>query len=235
MVFITKIFAQKTELNIFTNSGLFHYGGNSAGSTSYINGGSGSIQGFTNNPYGSKNGLSYGIGLKAQHVGKSGFIFGMEAGFEILRSKININYVNPYYSTSFPFYYSLANPYVQSTGETFLQNNYLNFSPFIGYRFNFKKVKIDILPAIDFAANISSYDKGKATGVNGVVYETNFKMNNSPLDIRLRYNAVASYGRFGVFISYSHGLNNLDKKIQYAGPANINSELLRFGISYRIF
>lgn len=233
LVFITKVSAQKIEINVFANTGLFHYGGNSAASTSYINVGSGSFQSYTNNPYGSKNGLSYGIGLKAQHVGKSGFIFGIEASYEILRSKINIDHVNPYYDTLLPWY-DITYPTVQSSGQTFLQNTYFNFSPFFGYRFKFKKVKIDVLPGIDLAANITSYDKGKATGVNGLVYETDYKLNNSPLDVRLRYNAVANYGRFGVYVSYAHGLINLDKKIANFGPTGLNSELLRFGLSYKL-
>jgi len=229
----TKIFAQKIELSVFANTGLFHYAGNSSAGSTFINAG-GSVQGYTNNPYGNKYGLSYGLGLKAQQVSKSGFIFGIEAGYEILRSKTNIDYVYPYYDTVYPWY-DLTYSTVKSSGQTFLQNNYLNFSPYLGYRFNLKKVKLDILPALDFASNISSYDKGKATGTNGIVYETNFKLNNSPLDVRLRYNAVANYGRFVLYVSYAHGLINLDKKIANFGPTGLKSELLRLGLSYRLF
>jgi len=90
-----QLFAQNIEVSAQVYSGLFHYSGNEAVSTSVINA-AGSPQAYTNNPYGSKNGFSYGAGMQAQYVSKTGFIAGLQTGYEILRSKTDINGVYPY-------------------------------------------------------------------------------------------------------------------------------------------
>ncbi len=83
----TRLFAQKIEISLQANSGLFHYAGNATASTSFINSADGSPpQGTINNPYGNKNGFGYGGDVQAQYVSKGGFIAGLQGGYDVLRS-----------------------------------------------------------------------------------------------------------------------------------------------------
>ena len=90
---ITKGFSQKTELKICLNSGLFSFSGESAEANSQFNLFSNSNSGYTNNPYGTKSGFSYGISLNLQRVNKVNLIIGINSGFQTNKSKITINSV----------------------------------------------------------------------------------------------------------------------------------------------
>src|SRR5690606_25964834 len=79
--------AQQSEIRASLNTGFYSYRGDGAESVSRINGTT-----YTNNPYGSKGGLSYGLSLNARKVTKSNFIFGADLGYEMLRSKVKLEY-----------------------------------------------------------------------------------------------------------------------------------------------
>jgi hypothetical protein len=231
--FFTPLYAQKFELALDAYSGLFHYGGNGTAATSFINEGN---PDYTNNPYGSKNGFSYGGGLRLQYIAKSGFLVGAQVDYELLRSKVNINGYQPIY---YYLDYGPAN-YIQTpnpaNGQSFLQSQAINLSPFIGYRIKGKKIGIDLMPGVDFGFNLNAYDKGKATDDNGQTYHTDLKLADIPNDVRLRFGVAVIYGRFGITASYAYGLTNLYKNTTYSdGNYNAHSELVRFGLSYRIF
>ncbi|HAL82439.1 MAG TPA: hypothetical protein DCO83_09520 [Mucilaginibacter sp.] len=233
-----QIFAQKIELSVGANSGLFHYSGNYATPVSYINEGQTGNQNYTNNPYGSKNGFSYGGDVQAQYVSKSGFITGLQAGYEVLRSQVAINSYHPYYLL-IPFY-NIAEPSYQTPvkSQTYLQNQDINVNPYIGYRLQIKKIKIDLMPGVDIGFNISSYDKGKATGTDGTVYRTDLKRPDAPTDVRLKFAVAAYYKKWGLTAGYAHGLKNYVSGNTYINNTEVaevaHSELLRFGLIYRI-
>jgi hypothetical protein len=234
----TRLFAQKIELSIQANSGLFHYSGNATASTSFINSADGSPpQGTINNPYGNKNGFSYGGDVQAQYVSKGGFIAGLQGGYDVLRSIVDINDVYP------PFFLfgpaeELATP---AKGQIALQNQNFNINPYLGYRLNLKKIKIDIMPGMDFSFNVNSFDKGSATTTYGSVYKLDNKMPKSPTNVCLGLGLAATLKRFGLTAGYAHGLTNFASNLDVnaGGTSNpapkIHSELIRFGISYRLF
>jgi len=228
-----QLLAQNFEVSVQANSGLFRYGGSSATSNSFITEGPNQVN-YTNNPFGSKNGFSYGWDLQVQHAGKCGFIFGLQAGYDILRSKVNIN---EYHDSNFILFPGPNSPggYVEVPvkGQTYLQDQDININPYIGYRLQTKKVKIDLLPGIDLGINIGSYDKGYTIDGDRNIYRTNLKLTNAPTDVRPGFGIAAWYGRFGITAAYSVGLTNLDKST--AGNGSAHSELLRFGITCRIF
>jgi hypothetical protein len=233
----TRLFAQKIELSIQANSGLFHYSGNATASTSFINSAGGNPpQGNTNNPYGNKNGFSYGGNIQAQYISRGGFIAGVQGGYDVLRSIVNINSVSYPYFTEGPGY--VGEP---AKGQTALQNQNFNINPYLGYRINLKKIKIDIMPGMDVGFNVNSYEKGSATTTGGSVYKLDNKMPKSPTDVRLRFGLAAWYNRFGLTAGYAYGLTNFASNLDVnAGgtstPApEAHSELIRFGISYRVF
>ncbi|HEY4328046.1 MAG TPA: outer membrane beta-barrel protein [Mucilaginibacter sp.] len=230
----TQLFAQKFELSVQANSGLYHYSGSSSVFVSSINQGATDKDNYTNNPYGKKNGFSYGLTVQEQYVSEGGFIIGLQAGYELLRSKVDINVYYPGYAYLLYTTYLTA-PQTPVTGQTFLQNQDINLNPYIGYRIKTSKINIDIMPGVDFGFNVSSYDKGKATDDSGNVYRTDRKLLDAPTDVRLRLGVMASYKRFGVTAAYAHGLTNLGKNIIGSGDYEVHSELIRFGVTYRIF
>ena len=233
------LYAQKIEVSVNANSGLFSYSGISTTNASYIIQAADSKNNYTNNPYGNKNGVSYGFDVQTQLITKSGFIFGLQTGYDVLRSKENLTGVYP---LPVPvFFLPLANYYfagpsiIPGNGDMYLQDQFINLNPYIGYRLNLKKIKLDILPGADIGININSHDKGKITLNDGSVYRTDYKRNNPPTDVRLKLGIAAAYNRFGITANYAYGLTNYEKDMIGDAPYNAKSRLVRLGISYRIY
>ncbi|MGZ3756098.1 MAG: hypothetical protein ACXVAY_16750 [Mucilaginibacter sp.] len=232
------VYAQKVELSVVANTGLFNYTGPSTATNSFItqsNDYNGNSANYTNNPYGNRKAWSYEVALQAQYVARSGFIIGLQTGYDILRSKTEITGVYPmYYYTGLGNFYFIQPVPVAATGQSYLQDKFINLNPYLGYRFNLKKIQLDIMPGADIGFNISSYDKGKATSSYDMVYWTNLKRPNAPTDVRLKMGIAAYYKRFGVNANYAYGLTNYEKNMIGDAVYDAKSRLIRFGISYRI-
>ena len=231
------LLAQKVEISIQAYSGLFHYAGNGSASTTDIAQSGPPVHDYTTNPYGNKNGFSYGTGLQAQRVSKNGFIVGLGVNYEILRSKVTINNFNPGFFYASAQLYGYGPVVSQVNGSAFLQDQSINLSPYIGYRLKFKKTSIDLLPGIDIDLNLSSYDKGEATvtylSPPSGVHRANNKRPDAPADVRLKFGGALNYKRLAFTASYAHGLINYNKDMP--GDFNVHSELIRFGIAYKLF
>lgn len=235
---LTSLYAQKIEFSVQANSGFFRYAGKSATAESYIHQAPPKIANYTNNPYGSKNGFGYGAGLQGQFVSKNGFIAGFQAGYEELKSKVDITGIL-LYSTEYLYLSNtnyVASPPVNAKGETYLKNKFINVSPYVGYRINLKKMKLDLMPGVDLGFGLSTYENGKATTTDGsnTTIQTDLKRDKAPTDIRLKFAAALVYNRIGLTASYAHGLTNYQGNI--IGDANFeaHSELMRFGVSYKL-
>jgi hypothetical protein len=220
------------------NSGLYRLTGNTAVSaTGLSNVQSGSKQGYADNPYGNLSGVSYGAGFQAQHVTPGGFIVGLQADYDILRSKENINAAYPagvYYLE--PSYQSIGYIGGAATSQSFLVSQDVDFNPYIGYRFKTKKVKIDLMPGIDLAYNVSVSEYGNAKDQNGNKYQTSFYTGTFSPDMRLRIGAAAWYKNFALTASYARGLSNFSSHFLYEDPTVVytRSELVRFGLAIRL-
>jgi hypothetical protein len=94
LLFWTAIFGQKTELRISLNSGLFSFSGQSAEKMTAINYSNSTNSGYTNNPYGSKTGLCYGLSANLKTISKQNIVLGLDVGYETLRSNVAINAAN---------------------------------------------------------------------------------------------------------------------------------------------
>lgn len=141
-------YAQKVEVAVQANSGLLHYSGNGAESETFFIPAS-TPNGYTsNNPYGNKNGFSYGFDVQAQYVNKGGFIMGLQGGYEVLKSKIDINSIYGF-ATVLDYTGYLTDGPIPTTGQTSLQDQDIALNPYIGYRLKIKNVKIDLMPGID--------------------------------------------------------------------------------------
>jgi hypothetical protein len=223
-VFVWTItFAQKTEFRVVMNSGLFSFTGKSAEAVSSINYAEAPNSAYTNNPYGSQQGLCYGISGNLKRVSKGNFLFGLDLGYERLRSKIAINLINGYDGISSYQY--------NADGRTFLNFNFINLQPFAGYRFAIKPVEFDFTGGLDLGYCLQARESGSATATNGVTYETSRDRKTISMDIRPRLQLSADYKRFGVYVGYSFGLANY--KSGYIGGTNeCYSRLLRFGVTW---
>jgi len=233
----THLFAQKIEVSAQAYSGLFHFGGRSATASSTVVQSSitGNPDNYTNNPYGNKNAISYGIAAQVQAVSKNGFIFGLQAGYEFLQSKVNIGqYASAVYYDPNVNYIAPAHPDFTVTGHANLENRFINLNPYIGYRLQLQKVNLDILPGIDVGFNLSTYDTGTVKDNDDRVYTIDRKINNTPTDVRLRFGLAATYNQFGITVSYAHGLTNYESNVVSDTKFEAHSELIRFGISCQL-
>lgn len=217
--------AQKAEYRISLNSGFFSYSGKNTGSTTTLIQNVQRKEGYADDPYGTKSALSYGLSAKMTVIGKEGVIVGADLGFEMLKSKIYIDsisrYTGPVRSES-------------ASGKIFLNSQFLNLSPFVGYRAGVKNMHIEFAFGFDIACCLQKNEKGKITGSDGTKYTSAGGGDNfSGIDFRPRLQVSAGYKKMGIYAGYSLGLMN--NKHSYPGnPNKAFSRMFRFGMSYRL-
>jgi len=93
LILLTNVFGQNTEFRASMNSGLFSYTGLSATGTSSIYCDKYTKSGFIDNPYGEKSGLCYGFSFNFKRLSRMDHFWGLDLGYEILRSNVSINKV----------------------------------------------------------------------------------------------------------------------------------------------
>src|ERR1700761_1169140 len=98
--------AQNFELSVGANTGWFAYNGPGTTANTVMFQGSSTATSDVVNPYGSRYAFSYGAFLQSQYVFKSDFIVGMQASYDVLRSKAEITGIVPY-----DVYYAPGNYY----------------------------------------------------------------------------------------------------------------------------
>ncbi len=230
--------AQKTEMILSLESGLFSFRGHSAENTSFLNVykfGS-SFEGYTNNPFGSKSGITQGVSFNIQRINKRKLFAGISVGFENLPSKTDLVQVYLPVSTTSPgtVIHVGANPNAPVLGHTYLSNRCITLNPYIGFRFPTEYgAAIDFQAGFDAAYIMSSRENGRAELPNGTVYTTSVDRKYISLDIRPRLQATVHYRRAGLFAGYSHGLINY-KEGWVGGINEAYSNYLRFGAQYRL-
>jgi hypothetical protein len=226
------VFAQKLEVTVGAYSGLFRYSGKSSGSVSFINASSdnNAIQSYTNNPYGNKVGFGYGISAQAQIVSRGGFLVGLQAAYEQLKSKIDINRVSSFVPVS-----SGPATNFDANGNTALKNNIININPYIGYRIPLAKIKLDILAGTDIGFISSTHEKGIAHANDGKTYTTDLDRTTIKEDFRLRVGLAVGLNRFTFNASYANGISNYMGDYIGGGKPNAHSKVIRVGLGYRLF
>jgi hypothetical protein len=222
----TQTFAQM-EFAVSFNSSLFSFGGKAAESSSFINASDvATLSGYTNNPYGTKNGLGYGLSINSKRVFAKHFLLGLDAGYEMMRSKIDINGINsfgPSGSTTLP-----------ATGKTNLNTQFINLHPNLGFRFGGSSTTFDLTAGMDVGIVLDAKEKGKAETTNGGSITTNTDRKNLNTDLRPRLQLAANYQKFSAHAGYAYGLSNYRGRVMCGGAEEVQSRVIRFGVAYRI-
>jgi len=211
--------AQQLEVRANLNSGLFSYRGEGSESISRINGMS-----YTNNPYGSRGGLSYGMSLDARKTTKGKFVFGADLGYEMLRSKVKLDYSELELDVFFEY-----------EGKTILNTSFVNLYPYLGSRLNFAGQALDIVGGLDIGYVLNSREKGEAKSKDQAQskVETSRDRKNIKTDLRPRIQLSTDFDKIGLYVGYSLGLKNY-RPLMTGINANTYSRMLRFGLSYRL-
>ena len=216
--------AQSTEVTLHATSGYFSYRGASAAGTSFIIDSDTGGPGYTNNPYGNRFTLSYGGAGQVQRVTAYRLVLGAQAGYEWLRSRVDIN----------GFYPGRGN-LVAATGHTVLTSRFINTHLFAGWRFHLGAVNLDATLGPELGFLLGVQEKGEASGGGATVSaERDRTPGEVSQDLRARANLTAYYQRLGFSVGYSRG--SLNYKNNYVGGAanEAYSQMLRVGLAYRI-
>lgn len=218
------IYGQSTGYEIRLNSGFFRFTGESADKTEQINYSLDNEDGYTNNPYGNKYGFSYGISGNITRTTKSNVRLGIDLGYEVLRSRIDINAVWQYSDN--------INETVSATGKTNLNTSFLNMFPSIGYQISNASLNIFLDGGVDLGYCLNSVEIGNANSESRE-YETSRDRKTLELDVRPRIQIGIRKHKTGGYIGYSKGLTNY--KSGFAGGTNAAySEMIRVGLTYKI-
>lgn len=217
---LNEAFAQKTVFDIGINSGLFSYSGISTNQNTFMN--HSSFKTYTNSIYGAKKGLSYGLSINMKHLlAKNHFIMGVDFGYEMLRSKVSIIGI------------ASSGSSLTAEGSSYLNTDFLNLHPNLGYRFNLKNVSLDITGGFDLGFVLKAQEKGKAIDQNGAKYTTELDRKHTKIDYRPRIQLAVNHNKIGAYIGYSYGLQNYTKGM-VGGPVGANAQLIRFGLTHQI-
>ena len=188
------IYGQSTNYGIQVNSGFFRFTGESAEKTEQINYSLDKEDGYTNNPYGNKYGLSYGISANITRTTKANLRLGIDFGYEVLRSRINIKAVRQYSDN--------INETVSAIGKTNLNSSFLSFFPSIGYQISNSFFNIFLDGGVDFGYCINSIEKGHANSETRE-YETYRDRKTLELDVRPLIQIGIQKHKVGGYIGYS--------------------------------
>lgn len=216
--------AQNIEYRVAINSGLFHYSGSSAGSTTSVFDSDVSNEGFARNSFGSKNGPCYGLSLNIKRVARTSVFYGLDIGCELLQSKILID---TFYRGGLP---SGGRVY-GAEGRVLSKDFFYNVNPFFGYRFDMKKVDFDLAGGIDIAYCVFSKESGRGTYSDGIAFAYSGSHASMGFDFRPRVQLSAGYKRVGAYLGYSLGLSNYLKK-SYNSSDECYARFFRFGLTY---
>jgi hypothetical protein len=223
---LTNTFGQKTELSGAMNSGAFSFSGVSAWASTSINWDDLTNSGYTNGVYGSKSAFCYGISFNVKRATKRNFLFGIDMGYETLRSRISIDRIDGY--TGFSTYQFTA------SGKTILSSDFLNINPYLGYRINMGKVSFDLTAGYEVGYCLDAREKGDATASNSLKYSVSGERETIKVDIRPGVKFSARYRKFDLYAGYSKGIINYEMWDKGDGRWESYSRIIRFGITYQI-
>jgi len=233
-------FAQKTELGVQLNSGLFSFHGEKIKRTGYVFLDDNNLtiednQSLGGIAFGGRNGLNTGFGFNLKYIASTKLFFAAEAGLEYSKSRI-----------------TLKEGYQQNKetakGKANLIFTTVYLAPTIGYRLRIKNINIDLGIGVDVSRLMHSTEKiiaeaavpekefstRKEIIVNNIRDISMGSNKSSWFDVRPHANLKVSYKRVGAFCGYSIGTTDYKKGLTGSSDiSHVNSRLWRFGLSYQ--
>jgi hypothetical protein len=217
-------FGQRTELSLHLNSGMASFLSDAPNDQSLLVRYDWMYQTtyYANNPYGGRLGLSYGLAAQATRVTRGGVLFGLQTGYEVLRSRVSIrDYFAPRTTPTHP-----------AAGTIFLEHHFLNAHPFAGYRVLNKAVALDVTAGPEAALILAAREKGKVTLDGSETITIYRRRKDIWVDGRVRLGITASYRRVGLSAGYSLGFINYTRNLVGVDRENY-AQFIRIGASYR--
>ncbi len=223
LIFAATAYGQSTEYSFHINTGLFSFGGDAATKHSAMVVSDVLTQdNYTLNPYGKEQLFSYGLLVQGNYLTPGQVIFGVQAGYEILRSRVTIDEL----TGEFP------GPPPPESGQTTLTHGFVTLYPAVGYRFMFNEIAVDLSAGPEIGVRINGQERGEVILQNGGVIDTDTERSSPNTDLRIRPSLMVMYKNWGVTAGYSYGLTDYsDDLLQPDGK--VFSRYLRFGVAYK--
>lgn len=215
-------YGQKTEYSAHLTSGGAAFRGASAESESFLNVSSLDASSYTNNPYGKRPGFSYGLAGQAQRITRKRNLWGAQAGYEVLQSRVKIIGV-----------FERGDAGTPATGHTTLTNQFINVHPFFGHRFALKAVDLDVTAGPEVGFLQDSQEKAEVKVNGGEFGYTHDRYQSVEADVRARVNVAAYYHRLGLTAGYSRGFSNYRQNYVGGGTNELYTQVFRLGAAYR--
>jgi len=226
---------QKIEYSVSLNSGLFSFIGGGIGKTTVLEEGANSEWIKAKNSYGTINGLCHGISFTLKKINKANYFYGLDLGYEILRSKENIGFWARYNGTPSDIQSLISSD--SATGKVFLNNSFINLNPFIGHRYKLKQVYLDLIVGVDLGLwvnaseeiSATTYGGSKFSAYNSIAY--NYTSRHIDVDIRPRFQLLMKYKKFGIYGGYSLGITNYYHNKSNNWNTILQTRFIRFGVT----
>ena len=221
--FFTQVYGQHVEVSPFGNAAFFSYVGNAKSPSVPFPAGYGPpyhIDYLAANVFGSNLASGYSAGIQTQYVAKNDFIAGLQVAYESFRSDEHIKSDDA------------QGPII---GQFYFQTNYITLSPYAGYRFRSRFLKIDVMPGMDFTFSSKAHSYGNAF-YGGNEFSITQPYGSIKSDIRARLGVTAWYKRMGLAVSYSRGLTNFqnDAPGSLTPDAKTYSQVIRLGLIFSV-
>jgi hypothetical protein len=219
-------FGQRTELSIRLNSGLSNFSGEFTKETTLMTYSLVDENGHVESSYyAALYGPVYGLSLNLSRVLDSRLKFGAELGFELLKSKMEIDQVFQHGS-------SAENSIFDAEGQVYINSGFVNLFPNVGYRILFEDFYVDIDVGVVLGYNLLTDEKGSAE-TELREYKTTDDRKTIDLDMRPRAQIGITFNNVGGYVGYSKGLTNYLKD-NVGGSEGAYQDVIRAGVYYTI-
>lgn len=217
-------FAQRTTFSVGLNSGISRFSGASAhGTTSLTIGGSFChCESQAASSLGNLPAATVGASAIVQREFKSHFVVSLEAGYEILRTRIKVDQ------------YQLDDMIVKTDGVNITRHQFVNAFPSAGYNFRLNEtLNLTVTGGIDLGFGLKSSSRTTIPDFSENLYTDQDNLVQK-VDHRARIQAKLDGKRLGFTASYAHGTRNWLNGWA-GGPTDLHMRVWRVGVQYRIF
>ena len=179
------------------------------------------------NPYGKQLGTGFGASVRAQRVGKTGFLTAFDLGFDWLQARTKVDAI--YYNSTVSSYSRTA------SGLVHLYTPSVTAFAGAGWRLQGQKLALDALVGPELAYVFNAKERGSGSSpVNGGWSSDLQRVPANRLDFRLRGDLTIWRSRVGLTAGYSLGFSNYQPATSSVINPDANVRVVRAGLAYRL-